>query len=377
MKWRFVLRFVLALALVWCVLVEVAEAVARWGFALELDGDCFLLLASSSAAELADFFRLYRWLLVSAAAVFLASASALTVLALRWRRRKLFCLGAFAAVYVALAAGFAGSLKAWKPLYVAYDLVRSFSDYRRLARDGAWTQDRERQRVVAPPGTTNLVMVIGESLTCDRMSLYGYGKCTTPRLQALVGEGLEVLAPPPVRYPDTARQLRELFYDGEATMAVRLRLQGYRTVLLSAQRHWERYAGVEQMIFAACERKVYLEEVLGRPDGYDGDLLPLLRSEFEREDARPLAVFVHLMGSHFDPADRMPVDFVAAAGLDAYDLSVAYTDEVLAAIIGMLPPNTVLDFVSDHGESVDRPTWRDLSSSSLWRVPHLRFYKGR
>jgi len=76
-----------------------------------------------------------------------------------------------------------------------------------------------------------------------------------------------------------------------------------------------------------------------------------------------------MMGSHFHASDRVRPDYLVDAGLDDYDRSIRFSDEVLYRIIKALPPRTVLYYISDHGESVDRPGWRDFSSPALWSVP--------
>jgi len=119
-------------------------------------------------------------------------------------------------------------------------------------------------------------------------------------------------------------------------------------------------------IFSSCERKVYLSDVNGDAKIYDEQVLPYVKEMTAQE---PFALFVHLMGSHFPPEERVPPGFAEGLGLDGYDRSVRYEDEVLARIIEMLPPRTELFFISDHGESVDREGWRDARSEALWSVP--------
>ena len=100
---------------------------------------------------------------------------------------------------------------------------------------------------------------------------------------------------------------------------------------------------------------------------YDEHLLPHIRELVAQKG--PFALFVHMMGSHFDQKDRVPRDFDDGGGLDVYDRSVRYTDKVLSDIIAALPPRTVLLFISDHGESTDTGRWRDATSKALWSVP--------
>lgn len=371
-------RAAVALACVWCALIEIAEAAAGRLFSMELDGDWFLLLAASSERELSDFFSLYTVPLAVCLCGFFFLSVVFVTLSFRLPRRAFIGFGLLLIVYAAVEFHLFG--KTWKPLYVAFDTFRSTAQYYELIQAGEWTA--KRAELARPPsaGATNLVLVIGESLTSDRMGLYGYPRNTTPLLSSMRDQ-VAVLGPVGTSEPYTARSLRKMLSQATVdcprraveTLPVTLRMKGYRTALVSAQDHWERYCGVEQMIFAACETRIYRKDI--KPDGelYDEDLLPIVRKVISEDDGRPFAVFVHLQGSHFEPGDRVPPGFATDEDLDDYDRSVRYTDRVLAMLIKAIPERTLLIFVSDHGESTDCPGWRDLSSRSLWRVPLLVF----
>ncbi|MBO7721205.1 MAG: sulfatase-like hydrolase/transferase [Kiritimatiellae bacterium] len=366
---RFLLRLPLAAFLVWCVVVETAEAFASRLFAVQFDGDWFLIFAASDPGEIGRFFSMYAAPLGVALAAIAGLSAAAVYLTFRLRGRAFTVFALAAAAFAGLRIAACG--KGWKPLYVAWDTAVRAADYRALVEAGAWTPERAAAVEPAPPGATNLVIVIGESLTSDRMGLYGYAGRTTPELASLGGR-LAVLGPVTTTEPYTARSLTKMLSRRGGTLPVALRLGGYRTALVSAQNHWERYCGIEQMVFAACEKKTYLGDDAKGAAHFDGDLVALALAEMaDGGDGRPFAVFLHMMGSHFPPGDRVPEGFAAGEGLDDYDRSVRYTDCVLARLIRALPPRTALVFTSDHGESVDRPGWRDLRSKSLWRVPLL------
>jgi len=352
-----VLRTLVALALVWCALVEVAEFVAGRLFGMELDGDWFLMLAASDAAELANFGRTYAVQLTVGITTFFCLAVVLAAAAFKLKLKALFLM---LAVYAGIGIWHSGTWRAWKPLYVAYDTVRGTAGYRALIAAGSWTPERAAAVRQAGANATNYVFVIGESLTSDRMPLYGYAKPTMPELEKRRDE-LAVLGPLRAPSPYTARSLTAMLVRDGETAAVAFRKAGYRTSLVSAQGHWERYCGIEQMIFAACETRRYL-------DG-DGALPSVVREEIAKADGRPFVCFVHMYGSHFEPGSTLPKDFAANEGLDGYDRSVRYADKVLGELIANLPPRTVLVLTSDHGESVDCAGWRDVRSESLWRVP--------
>lgn len=356
------LRSFVALAFVWCALVEVAEFLAGRLFGMELDGDWFLLATGSSTAAMSEFLRLYAVPLAFGMAVFLGLMAVLVVAAFRLRLRVVLLLFA---VYACVGYWRFGSLRAWKPLYVAYDTLRSARLYSDIAAAGRWTPERAAAMRLAAEGATNLVFVIGESMTTARLSFFGYGKRTTPRMESL-GGALSVQGPFRAPSPYTVLALAHLFETNGCSAAVRLRQAGYHTALVSAHDRWARYCSVESSIFEACERRIHLTEISKGRHVYDDELLPYVEELVKRE---PFAIFIHMMGSHFHPSDRVRPGYLADEGLDDYDRSIRFSDEVLYGIIRALPPRTVLYYVSDHGESVDRPGWRDFGSPALWSVP--------
>lgn len=360
-------RIAFAAALVWCVFVEAADFFLRAQFGMELDGDWFLLLSDNAAADCLRFVRTYLWQIAS---VFAATAAA--VAAAAWLARRAFTrtFAAFTAcaLFVAVEARVTavGSFAAWKPVYVVFDTLRSAREYGRIGRAGRWTDELAARVRPAPEGATNYVFVIGESLTSRRVPFYGYSKNTMPRLASLGGE---LAVEGPVRAPSayTMRSLAALLVSDGFSAPVWFRLAGYRTAFVGAQPRWERYCSVAAAVFSACERKVYLSEVNNGARVYDEQVLPYAKEMMKGEG--PFALFVHLIGSHFEPGTRVPEGVAADEGLDDYDRSVRYTDQVLASLIESLPPRTELFFISDHGESVDAANWRDVRSEALWMVP--------
>ena len=366
-----IVRTLFACALAWCALIECVEAFAGAHFGMRIDGDWFLLLAASSAEELRNFIRLWGGTIFLAVCGLIALWAMIVWAAIRAKGRIAWVLLALCCLYVGYNCRSVGAAKGWAPLYVAYDTVRSVRDYYELLDAGSPPDD---STCAVCTNGTNLVVVLGESMTTDRMSLYGYAKPTTPELDAL-GAKLSVLGPVRPNFPDTARSLRMMLtrateenpHRAVETAAKVFRRRGCRTVLISNQGRWERYCGVEQRLFAACETRRYLSE--GGRRRFDEDVVPQVFAELESADSRPVVIFVHLLGSHFDPADCVPPAFEAPDGFDAYDRSVRYTDSLLGRLIRGLPPRTRLVYVSDHGESPDGSGWRNTRAPSMWRVP--------
>ena len=359
------IRTVFAAALVWCVFVEAVELFLRVRFGMEVDGDWFLLLSDSSAADCLRFMRTYVWQVAGVLGAAAAAAVAAAWLVLRASARVFAVVAACALLAMAARVWSVGSFRAWKPAYVAFDTFRSAREYGRIGRAGRWTDELAARVRPAPEGATNYVFVIGESLTSRRVPFYGYSKDTMPCLASLGGD-LAVAGPVRAPSPYTVRSLAALLVSGGRSAPAWFRLAGYHTAFVGTHERWGRYCSVEAAVFAACERKVYLSEVCGGGRIYDEQVLPYAADMMKE---RPFALFVHLIGSHFEPGTRVPEGFAADEGLDDYDRSVRYTDKVLSRLISALPPRTELFFISDHGESVDAANWRDVRSEALWTVP--------
>ena len=359
------LRALFVLAFAWCALVEIAEFVADFLFGMVLDGDWFLLLTGSAASDRVAFFRANAWTLALAAASFALCVAGASWIACRASNRVFAAAVALAAVAVAVRVFSVGALRAWKPVYVAFDTVRSTRGYGRIGAAGRWTPERAAKARAPQGGATNYVFVIGESLTTSRIQFFGYGKTTMPRLAAL-GDRLSAQGPVRVNSPYTVTALAQLLISDGASAPVWFRLGGWNTCFVGAHDRWGRYCSVEAAIFAACEQKVYLSDINDGKPIFDEQLLPHAERMMRHE---PFALFVHMIGSHFRPETRVPPGFATDEGLDGYDRSVRYTDDVLGKLIAMLPPRTQLFYISDHGESVDAGGWRDFRSESLWSVP--------
>ena len=370
----------LAIVLSWCALVEVAVAFVNRQFGFRLDGDWFLLLAASSLEEISEFFRTYATeltLVVAGLVVLIATIAALVFL-MKGRGRWIFAAAVLGYLVWGISQG-AG----WPPVFFAFDTFRGITQYRELLRAGMWEGELLPGVVERPVGAaTNLVVVLGESMTTDRMSLYGYSKSTTPCLDGL-RDRMSVMGPVRAVDASTVKALRLMLTRATVekpnraveTAAVALRRRGYRPVLISAQPKWTRRCGVGQMLFAACETRTYLADNEHGRGVWDEELVSYLQREMSVDDERPFAIFLHLQGSHFDPKYRVPPTFETPEGFDDYDRSVRYTDAILGAICKALPPRTVMVYVSDHGETPDSPSWRDARNPSLWKVPLVIYPK--
>ncbi|MGN0834032.1 MAG: sulfatase-like hydrolase/transferase [Kiritimatiellia bacterium] len=366
-----IVKTVLAFCIAWCGLTEAVQLFARMFFRTWIAGDWFLILLASDSDEMWKFIS-YDPFPLTVFVLIVSVALALSVGSLFLKGKWWFA--AFGAFGLYVVAGFACSGKIWTPAYLAYDTVRGVRDYVALVDAGRWT-DRDEEGIgerTSGVGSElpTVVLVIGESLTTSRMGVYGYERDTTPQMKVWATNGLEVLPPRKATASYTAKALQDLLVKDGVSYIKAMRRKGYHPVLVSGQNHWERYCGVEHMVFAACERKRYLRDEMGGGPCYDWSLSRLAQEELEKA-RHPLLLIVHLMGSHYPFNERYPNYWTKADGMDDYDLSVRMTDSVVGDLLGMMPENGVLIFTSDHGESPNSASWRNAEDPDLWTVPMM------
>lgn len=368
----FLIRGGIAAVVGYCLVVIGADWFAKSQFGTTIDGDWFLLWMASGKEELREFRSMY-WKGIVSTIVSFAAAWAVAIYAI-WRWPK-WAVGAIGVGVVVLALGGPARIAGFKPVYFAWDTFLRFGEYRHLA--SVVGAERKTERPPLRESGRNRLVILGESLTSRRMGVYGYQNNTTPELARLIAEGrLELKPERRATNQYTARALMDMMLDDEHTQVWRERADGYRVVLVSAQDRWERYCGIEQLLFDACDERVYI-----RQDGknvYDEELVPAVKKAME--GPAPWVIYIHMMGSHFPPADRVPPAFRAAEtgktgqtcfpNFDDYDWSVLYTDHVVSQLV-QLDPSAEIYFTSDHGESVNAGRWRDPSDEALWFVPEI------
>lgn len=240
------------------------------------------------------------------------------------------------------------------------------------------------------------VVAIGESALRAHMSLYGYGRATTPRMDAIRGE-LVVFGKVRADSWLTTNALLSFLTDHDSSAGREASYSlpsaagsaGYATKLVSSQNHWIGVDGADGLLFKSCGDKVFLTDMEQDGPVLDSQALPLLDGivAADTTSRSNTVAFLHMIGSHRLFAERYPKEFerfapgfsdAATQGLDevarglvnAYDNSICFTDDVLGEIVERLRatgrPAFMLYF-SDHGESPASTT--RIDSESLREVP--------
>ncbi len=236
----------------------------------------------------------------------------------------------------------------------------------------------------------NIILVIGESLRSDRMSLFGYDKPTTPLLDSIARTEpfthRTVLAGGTMTRTSFAVLLNRMKYPGSNGQ-----LTGYTNNLFRLAKengfdtHFiskHSFSQLEIVDNLLCKKSIdeyysseNVAEVLGNRTPYDADLLKIL----ERSDLnKPNFIILHQRGSHTPFSAQFPWEF-KIFGHD-YDNSVLYTDLVITGIYDYLkknsPKETYMIFTSDHGEMLGEAKGKKghgWFEKEVYYVPYLYF----
>lgn len=224
------------------------------------------------------------------------------------------------------------------------------------------------------------VIVIGESLNRNHLSLYGYTRETSPNLKRLKSELIvfdNVVSPFAQTRPSLSVSLTEAdtvngIQERDAISLIgALKKAGFKTWWISNQQPL-RVPTTALAALADVEHFISHDFHGVEVNRYDGYLLPSVKKAIEYE-APHKVIFVHLMGSHLQYKNRYPEDYALFEGaegvqsyvdrpseaqldyINAYDDSVRYTDYVVGQFLEYLkttPDIAALSFFADHGEEV-------------------------
>jgi heptose-I-phosphate ethanolaminephosphotransferase len=227
------------------------------------------------------------------------------------------------------------------------------------------------------PGT--IVLLIGESTTRQHMSLYGYGRPTTPKLEALRDQ-LTIFDQVYAARPYTIEALQQiltfadqqnpdLYLTRPSLMSI-MKQAGYRTYWITNQQTLTKRNTMLTNFSEQMDEQVYLNHQRSQNSySFDSNVLEPLQNIL-KDGAERRFIVVHLLGTHMRYKYRFPPEFAVfrdgsglpewASGeraemIDEYDNAVRYNDHVVSSVIGSLAAAdkaSLLVYFSDHGEDV-------------------------
>jgi len=223
----------------------------------------------------------------------------------------------------------------------------------------------------------NIVFVIGESLTKNHMSLFGYSRPTTPTLDSLANDPNFIFKPAISAgvFTDTAipsllgvaKQPDATTYiiSGRNNLFRLAKRQGYSTYFISAQSHdnfsyIRSYMGLSQIDQYIDPKTAGADDYTSRQDDFLIEELKKLglKNRVEMGERKKNFIVLNMAGSHEPYDSRYPNQFnrFGSSLSDQYDNSVYYSDHILASIIDYLNHNatgkTIFIYTSDHGQHV-------------------------
>lgn len=227
-----------------------------------------------------------------------------------------------------------------------------------------------------------LVLVLGESTTRQHMHLYGYGRDTTPNLDALAasGQGLTVFRNVVAPRPYTIEVMQQILTFGDEqnpdkfltdpSLINLMKQAGYKTFWITNQQTMTKRNTMLTTFSQQTDEPVYLNNQRNQnASQYDGVVLDPFEKAL-KDPAQKKFIVIHLLGTHMDYRYRYPDEFayfkdrqgVPAALSDDqvetynfYDNAVRYNDFVVSSLIkrySAANANGFMLYLSDHGEEV-------------------------
>ncbi|MFS1539912.1 MAG: phosphoethanolamine transferase CptA [Candidatus Phlomobacter fragariae] len=229
-----------------------------------------------------------------------------------------------------------------------------------------------------------LVLVIGESTSRGRMSLYGYGRKTTPQLEALKVQypnNFKVFTDVVTSRPYTievlqqaltfAHQLQPELYKTAPSLMNMMKQAGYKTFWITNQQTITQRNTMLTAFSRQTDKQYYLNNDMAQSSRqYDTSVLtPFL--EVLKDPAKKKFIIVHLLGTHMkytyrypkdqgildNKTDTIPTNLSKSeqADYNDYDKAQHFNDKVVATLIkdfAASNENGFLVYFSDHGEEV-------------------------
>ncbi len=378
-------------------------------------------MAGTSARETEEFLAMYKAPLAMWGGVLAAFLLTLSLLLRRSLTANCFVPRAYSLRVTGTVLVLAGVIcssaylvRSWRNLHPMIYWSEWAADVQDLR--GRWSDlasEREallwQAKVTKPylkdPGPSTVVLVLGESINRDNMSLYGYPRETTPRLKQLVaslGSDVVVLKNAWSSDSSTVPSVRKMlqFGNGEAGAGRHLialaRAAGYRVWWISNQDD----VTIDQEHAQLADHVHMFNRKPGRNStSLDEVLLPDIEAALKSPQDRKF-IIVHMMGAHPHYSRRYPeganpfddtLDSIdqklarrgyspwTAHFREEYDAAVLYHDKIVSRILEMaaqVPQQgyKAAFYLSDHGQEVGHEVDKaghSLTTAAGYRIPAI------
>jgi glucan phosphoethanolaminetransferase (alkaline phosphatase superfamily) len=206
-----------------------------------------------------------------------------------------------------------------------------------------------------------IVVVLGESVLSDHMSVFGYARPTTPFAERSGAFAFDTLSPSNQTRYSLAMMLTPAApnaFDGFFTshsLVGELRRCGFHTLWISNQGRRGEYDSFTTSLAMEADEQIFLNEWSWEDSQLDDSVLRKLQEQ-RRFDRPRQATFIHLIGSHTAYRERVPAGFGfqdSPGVVTDYDNSILYTDQLLSELHESFSGGSLLFvYASDHGQIV-------------------------
>ena len=243
------------------------------------------------------------------------------------------------------------------------------------------------QLSVRDTGIDTYVLIVGESVRVDNMSLYGYTRSTTPQVeaqrkqiklfnQAISGAPYTALSVPLSLTADSV--LSHDIHNYPDNIINMANQAGFQTFWLSSQSAFRQNGTAVTSIAMRAMETVYVR-------GFDELLLPHLSQALQQNTQQKKLIVLHLNGSHEPACSAYPQSSAVFQPQDdqdaCYDNSIHYTDSLLGQVFELFKDRRVsVMYFADHGLERD-PTKKNVyfhggreASQQAYHVPMFIWY---
>lgn len=248
------------------------------------------------------------------------------------------------------------------PLSFYSETVRVVSEYFKQKHflDRAFDEDSKWDIVSVSPKYKNYILIIGESMRKDYMSLYGYPIKTTPFLDSINGTIFNNYYS---AAPNTQPSLQRTLYRQENYKTVYtdniislLKLANIKTYWLSNQGKMGEFDTMASRLGVNADYNFFTRDLwYDTEKKFDTELLPKFKEILEKEKNTNKLIVLHLMGSHPIFCERLPYkveNYFINQQMSCYLESIKYTDKFIEDINKLLIKNNEsfsVIYFSDHG----------------------------
>lgn len=243
------------------------------------------------------------------------------------------------------------------------------------------------QLSVRDTGIDTYVLIVGESVRVDNMSLYGYTRSTTPQVeaqrkqiklfnQAISGAPYTALSVPLSLTADSV--LSHDIHNYPDNIINMANQAGFQTFWLSSQSAFRQNGTAVTSIAMRAMETVYVR-------GFDELLLPHLSQALQQNTQQKKLIVLHLNGSHEPACSAYPQSSAVFQPQDdqdaCYDNSIHYTDSLLGQVFELLKDRRAsVMYFAYHGLERD-PTKKNVyfhggreASQQAYHVPMFIWY---